>query len=198
MVFRILRGIGLILGLTVLGATLGLVTPLASALLFQPPDAWRILPTPPRPAAQVVAGDYHVVYIEDADGQVYRCVMESTDDCWQPWSGTITPDVDVRVPNRWVCPTSLHDEPPGAEAVDYYFEECVPGMMMASDAAAFRLLPDGRVEAWTSGGDGTPWFIAALSVQCLLPLGAVAGLVVGIILVVRRNQIKGPEPARAP
>lgn len=198
MFVKVVQGILLIVGLTLVGAMLGVVAPLSVGLLFQTPDTWRALPTPPQPASRVLAGDYGVVFIEDTTGQTYRCEIASGDDCWQPWTGEITPDVDVRHPTRWPCPTDLHDDPPGNQAVDLYFEECVPGMMMSSDAAAFRVLPEGRVEAWISGGDGNSWFFAALGVQCLLPLGAVVGLVGAAILIIRRNRPKRPALAVAP
>ncbi len=195
MFVKIVQPVLLILVLTVLGAAIGLIAPFAFALLFMPPDAWRDLPTPPQPAAHIVAGDYRVVFIEDAAGQVYRCPIGSNDACWEPWSGSIRPGVDVQAPDRWPCPTDLHDDPPGDKAADLYFEECVPGMMMSSDAAAFRVLPDGRVEAWISGGDGSSSLPAALIAQCLFPLGALIGLAFGAVLVVKRNRARRPEPA---
>ena len=194
MFVKIVQAIVLILGLTLLGAALGLITPFVVSASFGPSDAWADLPTPPQPAVRIVAGDYRVVYIEDADGQVYRCAMASKGACWEPWSGSITPGVDVQAPDRWPCPTDMHDDPPGDKTADLYFEECVPGMMMTSDAAAFRVLPDGRVEAWVSGGDGSSRLAAGFAAQCLFPLGAVIGLAVGVILVVRLNRSKAVKP----
>lgn len=198
MVVNIVRATLVILGLTLLGAALGLIIPLAIGLQGTPPNSWRDLPTPPQPAAHIVAGDYRVVFIEDASGQVYRCAIGSNAACWEPWAGSITPGVDVQASGRWPCPTDLHDDPPGDKPADLFFEECVPGMMMTSDAAAFRMLPDGRVEAWISGGDGSSWLAVALAAQCLFPLGAVVGLAVGVVLVVRRNRSRPPQPAARP
>ncbi len=187
MTFKSLRGVALVGGLTLVAALLGGLVALGLLFVLWPPsDTWRTLPQPPQPAVHVVAGDPAAVFVEDADGTVYRCGLKANAPCWETWPGAIQPGVDVLEPNRWPCPTDLHRVPPGNEAADLAFEQCVPGMMMKPEDAAFRVLADGQVEAWTNAGGSLTSLLAAIVAPIVGALvGGLIGLVVGIRLVRR-------------
>lgn len=196
MTFKSLRSVALVGGLTLVAALLGGLVALSLLFVLWPPsNTWHTLPQAPQPAVRVVAGDSAVVFVEDADGAVYRCGLTANAPCWEAWPGAIQPGVDVLDPNRWPCPTDLHRVPPGTEAADLAFEQCVPGMMMKPEGAAFRVLADGQVEAWTDSGGSLTGLLAAVMAPIVGALvGGLIGLVLGIRLYRRSNMRTKTNP----
>lgn len=176
-----LRAIALCLGLAFVGAIVGTAVGVGAAFLINTwPSGWRTLAAPPQPAAQIVAADADAVFIEDADGHMYRCGLARNATCWESWPGEIQPGIDVDNPPDQPCTAEFQPQPPGGGSVDFYYAACYPELV---EAAAYRLRADGGVEVWTTSSSS--WLaLAAFSTVPFLGcgVGALLGLMIGLIL----------------
>jgi hypothetical protein len=74
----------LIVVFTLFGCSVGLVLPFLRE--YELDSHWRSLGTPPAMPEKLLAADFHTVYVQTIDQQIYSCYRESRRDqrCWIP------------------------------------------------------------------------------------------------------------------
>ena len=173
---RLLLATGVIL---ILLPCLGLVGSVAYLKVRQAGalSRWRPLGTLPAGGVELVTGDRGVVYVRTAAGSIYGCKHSGTrvtEDCWyeaqEPLNVDHNATFDTRLHQREV-------EPPAGTVVDTLEVTIWRG----GDAFETRyvLLQDGTVYKWEYDVGGI-WSLL------ILLLGPMAGLVLGVVVVVIR------------
>jgi hypothetical protein len=150
-------------------------------LLVEQRGVWRQLDTPPGEVTRLLTADEDVVYVETADGTVYRvmCRAKGPDDiCWEE---TEAPPDDL------VLPCTHQELPPPPGPTRDHIETCFEYEYYI--LAQYALLEDGTLWRWNAGiyplGQVARLFRTVIG-------SAVLGVIAGIGILYWRGPQHGP------
>ncbi len=150
-------------------------------LLVEQRGMWRQLDTPPGEVTRLLTADEDVVYVETADGTVYRvmCRAKGPDDiCWEE---TEAPPGDL------VLPCTHQELPPPPGPAKDHIETCIEYEFYI--LTQYALLEDGTLWRWNVGiyplGQVARLFRTVVG-------SAVLGVIAGIGILYLRDQRHAP------